>query len=241
MNINIPAAIMPDTLIINRYRIVDALEQGDAYLSYLAYDTRSDIQVLLQEFFVRDYCTRKVESTVLLKSLLHKEQFECERNRFKNKAYHLARFRHPNIPRIQDYFESNNTVYIVTEYEGGDRFAALLLRDTAISTETLLAIFTPLLRGLARFHCAGFVHCAIKPSNICFREDGSPILTDFGAVWQEVGVQHVPSTTWPELMPYQPLGQFYGSNYRLGPWTDIYAMGTVLYQAVTLCQHVWSS
>ncbi|MGH7003905.1 MAG: serine/threonine protein kinase, partial [Alphaproteobacteria bacterium] len=81
-------------------------------------------------------------------------------------------------------------------------------------------------------HRAGFIHRDIKPDNIYLRDDGSPVLLDFGAARQAIGArtQAITSIVSPGYSPFEQYGKAAGD---LGPWTDIYAFGATLYRCVT--------
>jgi serine/threonine protein kinase len=86
----------------------------------------------------------------------------------------------------------------------------------------------PLLDGLAAVHAAKFLHRDIKPNNIFIRSGGSPVLLDFGAARATGGGSVVMTAV---LTPgYAPLEQ-YSAECKQGPWSDIYALGGVLFRA----------
>jgi hypothetical protein len=88
----------------------------------------------------------------------------------------------------------------------------------------------PLLDGLHAVHGAGFLHRDIKPANIFMRRAGTPVLIDFGSARQAVSGNS--KTLTSVLTPgYSPLEQYSGDGNQ-GPWTDIYAIGGVLYRAL---------
>ena len=132
--------------------------------------------------------------------------------------------------RVLRYFESNATAYVVMDYEQGDPLKTVLQLDPQPPEAKLKAWLAPLLDGLAAVHATGFLHRDIKPDNIFIRADGKPVLIDFGAARQAIGgaTKSLTSILTPG---YAPLEQYSGEG-KQGPWTDLYAMGGVLYRAV---------
>lgn len=92
-------------------------------------------------------------------------------------------------------------------------------------------ILNPLMDGLQLVHAADFLHRDIKPGNIMIRDDGSPVLIDFGAARQALGSKSR-SITAIVTPGYAPFEQYY-SRGNQGPWTDIYALAAVVCEAVT--------
>jgi serine/threonine protein kinase len=93
----------------------------------------------------------------------------------------------------------------------------------------VLAIASPLLDGIELIHRAGYIHRDIKPGNVFVREDGSPVLLDFGSArlsGQDSALTAIVSAG------YAPLEQYH-THGKQGPWSDLYAFGGVLYWMVT--------
>ena len=114
----------------------------------------------------------------------------------------------------------------------GRPLSDLLKRRGTLTEAELKHILLPLLAGLIDVHEAGILHRDIKPGNILLRAaDGSPVLVDFGAARQAVGARSRSVTA--VLTPgYAPIEQ-YSSRGHQGPWTDMYALGGLCYQALT--------
>lgn len=72
-------------------------------------------------------------------------------------------------------------------YEHGESLYSVLKRRKTLPEDELLGIILPILDGLEKVHGAGFIHRDIKPPNIYIREDGSPVLLDFGSARQSLG------------------------------------------------------
>ncbi|MCZ6804563.1 MAG: AarF/UbiB family protein [Proteobacteria bacterium] len=96
----------------------------------------------------------------------------------------------------------------------------------------MAALVIPLLGGLEKVHEAGFIHRDIKPANIFIRNDGSPVLLDFGSARQALGEE---TKTLTSLVSpgYAPFEQYYSKSAEQGAFTDIYGLGATLYRAVT--------
>jgi serine/threonine protein kinase len=106
-----------------------------------------------------------------------------------------------------------------------------LANRSTLDETVLLKIVLPLLSGLEQVHAAGFIHRNIKPDNIFLREDGSPVLLDFGSARQSIGQQTNPLTSI--VSPgYAPFEQYYSKSDEQGPWTDIYGLAATMYRAI---------
>ena len=215
-----------------QYRVEKVLGQGGFGLTYLAQDTRLDMSVALKEFFPRESAAREPNGGVRPKSSLENEQFAAGLKGFLSEAQILARFRHPNIVQVHNFFEENSTAYMVMAFEKGESLSVLLKLQEHWSEVELLKIVLPLLDGLKILHGAGFIHRDIKPGNIYIRQNGTPVLLDFGATRHAIG-EHTKTLTALLTPGYAPMEQYYSSSKRQGAWTDIYAMGAVLYRAIT--------
>jgi tetratricopeptide (TPR) repeat protein len=109
--------------------------------------------------------------------------------------------------------------------------AELIPRRGTLGEEQLTNILYPILDGLRLVHEAGFIHRDIKPANIFVREDGSPVLLDFGSARQALGEANRTLTSL--VSPgYAPFEQYHSHGEHQGPWTDIYALGATVYRAV---------
>ncbi|MCG8380556.1 MAG: SUMF1/EgtB/PvdO family nonheme iron enzyme, partial [Proteobacteria bacterium] len=213
------------------YTIKKILGQGGFGITYLAEDTNLDQEVAIKEFLPVEMAVRDQSASVHPVSGEYGEQFKWGLDRFMSEAQTLARFKHPNIVRVFTVFPENNTAYMVMEYEHGRGLHELLKNKNTLSEAKLKAIVLPILDGLKKVHAAGFIHRDIKPANIFIREDGSPVLLDFGSARQSFGQQTRTLTTMvsPGFAPFE---QYVSKSDKQGPWTDIYGLGATLYRAV---------
>ena len=216
------------------FQIESILGVGGFGITYLARDGNLKRSVAIKEFLPSDLSVRREDSTVEPVSENESETFRWGLDRFLSEARTLARFQHPNIVGVHSVFEANNTAYMVMEYEQGHSFGAVLREPDRCREESLRALLMPLLDGLERVHEAGFVHRDIKPNNLFVRDDGSPVVLDFGSARQALGVETrtLTSLVTPGYAPFEQ----YNANRdgdKQGPWTDIYALGATLYRAVS--------
>jgi serine/threonine protein kinase len=223
---------LPVGTMLNQYQIESILGYGGFGIVYKARHSHLDDLVAIKEFLPQEIATREGTSVHPLGT---KEQGDYDEGmqRFLAEAKQLVQFRkHPNIVSCTDFFEANGTAYLVMEFENGMPLSDLLRarqeRGEALSEEQILSIIVPLLDGLKTIHDAGVLHRDIKPGNIFIRRsDEQPVLIDFGAAKQNFS-QHSKS-----MAPYSPgyaaIEQVEEAG-NLGPWTDLYAIGAIIWR-----------
>jgi len=214
------------------YEIDSILGRGGFGITYLATDTNLETQVAIKEYLPADIAERKVDSYVIPKTGTDGEMYRWGLTRFIDEARILAKFKHPNIVRVNSVFEDNNTAYMVMEYEHGNNLDLMLRTPQYHSEARLVSLFDAILAGLEQVHAHNIIHRDIKPANIYIREDGSPVLLDFGSARQHVAgkSQNMTRILTKGYAPYEQMDEEGG---RQGPWTDIYAIGATLYYAIS--------
>ena len=216
---------------LESYRVLDVLGVGGFGVTYLARHTRLGHKVAVKEFLPSEIAIRD-GTTVHPKSRPDEQRFQWGLNRFLDEAKTLTRFRHPNLVRVTDYFEANNTAYFVMDYEVGKPLN-VLLAGRRLNEMQLRRVLWPILDGLKTVHSAGVLHRDIKPANIFIRQQQeSPVLLDFGSARAFVG-QNTTNPTSLVSPGYSPWEQYFGTEGDQGPWTDIYSLAGVCYRAVT--------
>ena len=223
--------VLNEGYVLHWYEVKSVLGRGAFGVTYLALDKNLDQRVAIKEYFPHDFSSRDSGFTVHPSTGESQELYEWGLERFIREAQTLAKFKHHNIVRVMSVFELNNTAYMVMAYEQGEALSLLYKRKKPLSEQELLDIFLPILDGLKLVHDAGFIHRDIKPANIYIREDGSPVLIDFGAARKTTGA---PTRAITSLVThgYAPFEQYNESEEKQGAWTDIYALGACLYYAV---------
>ena len=217
---------------LQEYEIRTVLGQGGFGMTYLAFDTSLNIEVALKEYLPRDFAIRTAGSTVAPTSSADAEDYRWGLDRFLDEARTLARFDHPHLNKVRRFFEANGTAYMALEYIDGQTLSALLGKYPTVPDAHLQRIVGEVLSGLEEVHAAGYVHRDIKPSNIMLRSDGSAVVLDFGAARQAVG-QRSKSITSILTPGYAPIEQYDTKAADVGPWSDLYALGMVVYRYVS--------
>lgn len=228
-----PRNTLPKGFWLNEYQIESVLgKPGGFGITYLAIDTNLRQKMAIKEYLPTDFAIREGISTVYVRSTSDEDSFKWGLKCFLDEARVLARFNHTNIVRVLRYFEANGTAYMVMEYQEGKCFTDYLKEVGTLDENRLLEIVEPLLSGLAEIHKADLLHRDIKPNNIYIRHDGSPVLLDFGSARYAVG-QKTRSVTTIVTPGYAPLEQYDNEISAQGPWTDIYALGAMMYCAIS--------
>jgi serine/threonine-protein kinase len=162
----------------------------------------------------------------------HLSSSDKNRRRFEREARAIEHLHHPNILRIFDF--SGHTVercYIVTEFVEGVTLRQVLEDQGLIPSEVAAIVGVQLSEALAYAHESGVVHRDIKPENIMIRQDGVVKLMDFGIArfLDETNITMTGALVGsPAYMsPEQVLER------NVGPVSDLFSLGTVLYQLVT--------
>lgn len=217
---------------IGSHRIEKILGQGGFGITYLGRDNRLERYVAIKEYFPVEFSSRDRDGSVHPQSEQEREVYAWGLERFLAEGKTLAKFKHPNIVRVIDYLEQNNTAYIIMEYEHGSDLQSILKQKKTLPPDEILNVFLPLLAGLAIIHKEGFIHRDIKPANIFIREDGSPVLIDFGSARQGMATRTRTLTTLvsPGYAPFEQYNADGGG--KQGPWTDVYALGASMYRAL---------
>ena len=214
------------------YRVVALLGAGGFGITYKAVDLLLDRAVAIKEYLPSVLAGRNSDrKTVRPFGRQEQEQFAWGLERFRSEARTLVAFQHSHIVPVHRYFEANGTGYLVMAFQDGKSLADVIDAVGTLSEDEVLTILRPLATGLADVHAKGFLHRDIKPANIIIRRDGTPVLIDFGAARQAVTRQSR-GLTAIVTEGYAPYEQYETDSHQ-GPWTDIYALGAVLYHCVT--------
>lgn len=217
---------------LESYEIQAILGVGGFGITYKGRDENLHCDVAIKEYLPQGLALRAQDGIhVAAKSDGDRKYYEYGLKRFLDEARILAKFKERSIVRVSRFLEANGTAYLVMDYEDGESLAQHLARVGALNERELRAVLVPVLEGLRAVHAKDVLHRDIKPGNIFLRQDGPPVLLDFGAARQALGEQ-TRTMTGIVTPGYAPFEQ-YGALGRQGPWTDLYALGATMYHCIT--------
>jgi serine/threonine-protein kinase len=201
------------TLLSGRYRLDAEIGAGGMSTVYRAFDTVLERPVAIKLMH------RHIAA--------HSEQLE----RFRREGRSVAQLSHPHIVTVIDATEDGDTPYIVFEFVDGETLKERIRRCGRLPVPESIAYAIEIARALGAAHERGIVHRDIKPQNVLIDPEGSAKVTDFGIArsLEEEGLTadgRVLGTT-DYVSPEQALGQ------DVGPQSDLYSLGIVLYEALT--------
>lgn len=220
----------------NKYKIVRRISSGGFGNTYEALDVNLDKKVAIKEFFVKDFCTRESDTTLVTITgsgkrplILHLKQ------KFMEEARAIAKMEHENIVKVQALFEENGTAYYVMDYIEGESLGDLLKRRGSLPESEALPIILKVADALGYMHKQNRFHLDVKPANIMLRSDCKVVLIDFGSSKQYAEVDGENTTTLvPCYTPgYAPSEQMNPKPTAFTAATDVYALGATLYKMLT--------
>ncbi|MEZ4474326.1 MAG: serine/threonine-protein kinase [bacterium] len=203
-------------VLADRFRIEKPIGSGGVGLVYRAFDLQQNIPVAVK-------CLRAEWAEHLR-----------IRRRFMREARAISRLNHPNIVRVFDYGEDpSGAPYIAMEYLDGTPLSEM--REQTMPVPVLLELFDQVLGALAYIHARRVIHRDVKPENVIIQSDGHQAtakLLDFGFARVEEDQDARLSQTRMETFgtpTYMAPEQATGKGV-IGPPTDIYALGVMLYE-----------
>lgn len=196
---------------VGAYRIIQQLGQGGMATVHKAYHAALD---------------RYVAIKALHPAFMEDPHFL---ERFRREARVVAKLEHPNIVPIYDFAEHASQPYLVMKFIEGETLKARLMRDR-LPPDRAFSLIEPVGEALSYAHERGILHRDIKPSNVLIASDGGVYLADFGlARIAEAGASTLSGDMLMGTPHYISPEQAKGVK-DLGPGTDIYSLGVVMYE-----------
>lgn len=201
-----------------RYRILRPLGQGAMGDVYLAHDTQLDRQVALKVPIISDADPAEFVA------------------RFYREAKAAAKLRHPNICPVFDVGEIDGIHFSTMAYIPGRPLADYLAAGKPLPIRRAVEIVLRLACALRHAHTAGVIHRDLKPKNVMIDQQGEPIVMDFGLARQMDVGGDIRMTKWGTILgtpAYMSPEQVAGDFGHVGPASDVYSLGVILYELLT--------
>ena len=216
-------------LLFGQFEVLSFLNAGGFGITYVAQDSLQR-RVVVKECFPSAFC-RRSENLVTARSRQRQEEFRSIVALFLQEALNLSKLCHPNIVKVHQVFQDNETAYMAMDLvDGPDLLETVEGTAPRLSPDEIVQTLTKILDALGYVHAQGFLHRDISPDNILLdRATGEPVLIDFGAARKDVtrksravsGLRVVKDGYSPQ--------EFYISGSKQAPCSDLYAL------AATFC------
>lgn len=209
------SALIPGTVLQDRYRIVRQLGRGGMGAVYEAEDLRLGITVALKETLSADASIRK---------------------QFAQEARLLASMQHPALPRVSDHFLEGKRAFLVMQFISGVDLARIIAQQPGpFPRDQVIVWADQLLDALIYLHSRDrqVIHRDIKPHNLKLTANGQIALLDFGLAKAQPADPSATASAafFGYTRQYAPLEQI--QDRRTDPRSDIYALGATLYHLLT--------
>ncbi len=221
----------PGTVVGERYRIEYVLGEGGYGITYYGRDSRLDLPVAVKEYYPSFWVNRYVgDSFVVRCQREYQESYEKGLERFHGEAVTLAHLHMiPEIVLVRDYFEENNTGYLVMEYLDGQNLKQMTDGfEGRIPPDILMPVMEPLILAVKKVHDLGLIHRDISPDNIMMLENGNVKLLDFGNARDTTEKR---SMTLAMKQGFAPPEQYRSRGQ--GIWTDVYGVCATMYYCLS--------
>lgn len=227
-----PYYLSPGTVLGKHFIVGTVIGVGNYGITYRCYDTTLGVVVAVKEFFPMGFVSRAAgEKRVWLLTQNQGHQYRDKVLRFLMEARSIARFgKAKDIVNVYDFFEENNTAYIIMEYVKDPLLQDYLEQSGRLDAETACKITESIVEAVKKLHAKGIIHRDVSPDNIFIAPDYSIKLFDFGSAHiedsQTIEEKVIkPGYTAPE--------QYADVDENQGFYTDIYSIGAILYYMLT--------
>lgn len=210
------------------YVLGAALGQGGFGITYIALDMVTNERVAIKEYYPT-YCSARTSHSNVTAYSNQEDVYAKGKERFLNEARTLKSLSDlENIVNVLDFFEANNSAYLVMEFLEGSSLKEYAAKNGTFPAQTFLRQLKPLMEDIHRMHERGVIHRDIAPDNIVMLSDGQMKLIDFGAARSYVGSK---SMTMVVKKGYAPVEQYMSKGSSSS--TDVYALSATIYYCIT--------
>ena len=232
-----PSALRVGTVLDGKFVVGNVLgSPGGFGIAYLGWDRVLQRKVVIKELFPAGLVTRAPGSTTAVDPVESSQRtfFTLQRELFLDEARKLARLDGvDSVARVIHYFAQNDTAYFVMPYVAGTPMVNRVMLAGGLPLEQVMQWLWPLAEGLQAVHDLGLVHRDIKPENVLIDERDRPVLIDFGNAMSTDVSEDVKHNFFAVSRSFAAPEQYINDRARMGPWTDLYALGALVYFCLT--------
>ena len=223
-------ALPMGTILAGKYLVGRVLGQGGFGITYVGWDIALERKVAIKEYYPSGQVSRNPGSRGLTwyTSVQSQQAKQNGTQMFLKEARKMSKVDDiPNVVRVRDLFQENETAYIVMDFVEGETLKARLEKTGPLPWEQAKGIFLPAIQAMEQVHQAGLVHRDISPDNLMLTPDGKVKILDLGAA-KDLSVNNGASSMQVAKGGFSPFEQ-YTQRGSSGPWTDVYAMAATVY------------
>ncbi len=227
-------ALPMGTILAGKYLVGRVLGQGGFGITYVGWDIALERKVAIKEYYPSGQVSRNPGSRGLTwyTSVQSQQAKQNGTQMFLKEARKMSKVDDiPNVVRVRDLFQENETAYIVMDFVEGETLKARLEKTGPLPWEQAKGIFLPAIQAMEQVHQAGLVHRDISPDNLMLTPDGKVKILDLGAA-KDLSVNNGASSMQVAKGGFSPFEQ-YTQRGSSGPWTDVYAMAATVYYTLT--------
>ena len=227
-------ALPMGTILAGKYLVGRVLGQGGFGITYVGWDIALERKVAIKEYYPSGQVSRNPGSRGLTwyTSVQSQQAKQNGTQMFLKEARKMSKVDDiPNVVRVRDLFQENETAYIVMDFVEGETLKARLEKTGPLPWEQAKDIFLPAIQAMEQVHKAGLVHRDISPDNLMLTPDGKVKILDLGAA-KDLSVNNGASSMQVAKGGFSPFEQ-YTQRGSSGPWTDVYAMAATVYYTLT--------
>lgn len=227
MKANEKCALLPGTVLKERYILEKVSGEGSFGITYTGWDLLLESRVAVKEFFPINRVNRNAEKGEQDVYVFEEEDYEQSLHRYLEEGKRLSKLNQiESIVSIRDFFYANHTAYIIMEYIEGVSLKTHIEKNGPMAGSVVMEMMSPVLDALERVHENGIIHRDISPDNIIVTKDNKLVLVDFGSARQVDGTDR--SLTVMIKRGYSSPEQ-YRSRGEQGAWSDVYAICATMY------------
>jgi eukaryotic-like serine/threonine-protein kinase len=212
-----------------QYQVEEVLGEGGFGITYKGIYLGNGAPVAIKELWP-EKGSRQGNKIMWPNSITPQQKFQ-QLSKFKLEASHQQKCNHPNIAKVYDWFDENETCYIVMEFISGKSLFRIFKEEGILNEDRVKKYFVSITEALKLVHQNQFLHRDIKPDNIIIDLQDRAVLIDFGAAREFISGQTGEMTRMltPGYAPYEQ----YSQNSKRYPATDFYALFASIYEVLT--------